>query len=308
MNLNSNKINGNPAHAPVNPPNNPANLLVEPLLQTVSIQQVLPASQNTIIPVNVPSGIFPSNSIFLDEISKKPFTSEKAVGVFKKFEDLDSRYLVYDLANTDAQDLLKCIQYVIDNYPVEVIYDESFLRVIIELLGINDDGKSSKIALLHTDILCSFFEKFHPSMIMDQKKWEKYFKDGFLSCLDYLLNQSDDLVNCIEVFYFCRIKLFLILFGEDQEYCETLFDETYDESKNNNDLVQLFQKSSKSREEFKLYLKKELFGSVTLFYPWSIGCTNAKNYYDFLKEKTKGLPHPFISFHSTGLKSARNVT
>ncbi len=86
-----------------------------------------------------------------------------------------------------------------------------------------------------------------------------------------------------------------------------LFDQTYCKNQDTEIFKELFAKSEKTEEEFKIYLKNKLFGSNILFY---IGVTEwttskLKNYYDFLDEKSKGLPHPFLCHRN--VKSARNV-
>lgn len=309
MNPNLNNINGNPPNVPVNPEGNPANLPAQPI-QEVPVQQVLPDLEDPVIPVEVPAGINPIEptwlytsigSALLEKISTEPFTLEKAIEVFDVFEKSNLTYLMLDRMNNESN-LIECVKYVINNYPHDIINDESFLDIIRVLLSLRKHQEPSRFCLLHTNDLLSFFRKVSPLALMEEKKWKKYFEDVFLDCIEFSLGKKED-------HYSDRIKLFLILFGENKDYCEMLFDQTYCK---NQDIVifkELFAKSEKTEEEFKIYLKNKLFGSNILFYLGISGDVNLKpkNYYEFLDEKSKGLHHPFLCHHSLKVKSAKNV-
>lgn len=306
MNPNLNNINGNPPNVPVNPEGNPANLPAQPI-QEVPVQQVLPDPQNIIIPLDVPPGIPPVELTLLQEISIEPFTLEKAIRVFEELRNQDFMFFSYIEDHDQTQDLLSLIRYVIDNYPDDIFSKKDFLDQIQGLLNTNEPSDPSQFSLLGTDILRSFFQRVDCLKVMDQQAWENYFENAFLDCIDSLFEVSLGEETQPHRNTSCRdkVKLFLILFGTNKDYCEKVFGEIYDKNQDNEIFKQLFAQSGKSEEEFKSYLKEELFGDSTLFYAYTPGCTNAKSYNELLDEKAKGLPHPFFSHRN--VKSARNV-
>ncbi len=306
MNLSPNNINGSLPHVPVTLEGNPANPPVQPI-QEVPVQQVLPDIENPVIPVEVPAGISPIGPTWLEEISTEPFTLEKAIKVFEELRDIDPISLSFGENQAWHQNLLNLIQYVINNYPEDILSNEAFLGKIRGLLNTNEPCDPSQFSLLGTDILLSFFQRVDCLEIMNQQAWENYFENAFLDCIDYLLEVSLGEETQPHRGTFCgdKVKLFLILFGANKDYCEKVFGEIYDKNKDDQKFKELFAQSEKSEEEFKSYLKEEIFGSNTLFYAWTKGCNNAKSYNEFLDEKAKGLPHPFFSHRN--VKSARNI-